>query len=216
MRVKGNPSYDVALDLDLHYGDYRTRVSFHKNYNSEQNVARIRNGSGTNTPMGVNLDEWHTYRFTMDINATTPVTYLYVDENTTPVMSIAPASAASSNRHFRFGDGDSATGQYGASIDWIVWNVSGAYSPVDLQLPNEVLSVNDFKSAVSSNIKSIGNRIYVSNVKTSTEVNIYSITGTLVKSFKTNNDTEFNFQSGLWIAQLKTSEGQKAVKLVTH
>ncbi len=78
-----------------------------------------------------------------------------------------------------------------------------------------VLGIND-ASPVTTNIKSVGSRIYVSNVKTSTEVNIYSITGALVKSFKTNNDTEFSFESGLWIAQLKTNEGQKAVKLVTH
>ena len=79
-----------------------------------------------------------------------------------------------------------------------------------------VLGVNDFKSPVSTIIKSMGNRIYVSNVKTSTEVNIYSITGALVKSFKTNNDIDFSFKTGLFIATVKTEEGQKAVKFVTH
>jgi hypothetical protein len=79
-----------------------------------------------------------------------------------------------------------------------------------------VLGLNDKVSVVSTNIKAVGNRIFVSNVKTSTEVNIYSITGALVKSFKTNTDTDFNFKSGLWIATVKTEEGQKAVKLLTH
>ena len=74
----------------------------------------------------------------------------------------------------------------------------------------------DKASLVSTNIKSIGNRIYVSNVKTSTEVNIYTITGSLVKSFKTSTDTDFTFKSGIWIASLKTIEGQKAVKLLTY
>ena len=76
-----------------------------------------------------------------------------------------------------------------------------------------VLSASDFKSPVSTNIKAIGDRIYVSNVKLNTEVNIYSITGALVKSFKTNADTDFEFKSGLYIATVKTIEGQKAVKL---
>ena len=79
-----------------------------------------------------------------------------------------------------------------------------------------VLSASDFKSPVSTNIKAIGDRIYVSNVKLNTEVNIYSITGALVKSFKTNADTDFEFKSGLYIATVKTIEGQKAVKLLTH
>lgn len=79
-----------------------------------------------------------------------------------------------------------------------------------------VLGVNDFNSPVTTNIKAIGDRIYVSNVKTSTEISIYSITGALVKSFKTTTDTDFSFKTGLWIASVKTVEGQKAVKLVTQ
>ncbi|AXP82418.1 hypothetical protein CJ739_3356 [Mariniflexile rhizosphaerae] len=71
-------------------------------------------------------------------------------------------------------------------------------------------------SAVSSNVKAIGNRIYVSNVKSATEVNIYSITGALVKTIKTNEDTDFNFKTGIWIATVKTFEGAKAVKLLTR
>ncbi|MEN3324151.1 hypothetical protein VP395_10455 [Mariniflexile soesokkakense] len=70
-------------------------------------------------------------------------------------------------------------------------------------------------SAVTSNVRAIGNRIYVSNVKSSTEVNIYSLTGALVKTIKTNENTDFSFKSGLWIATVKTFEGAKAVKLLT-
>ncbi|WNH10422.1 T9SS type A sorting domain-containing protein [Thalassobellus suaedae] len=69
---------------------------------------------------------------------------------------------------------------------------------------------------VSTDVKAINNRIYVSNVKSSTEINIYSITGALVKSLKTNKDTNFEFKSGLWIATVKTEEGQKSVKLLTR
>ncbi|WP_415864445.1 T9SS type A sorting domain-containing protein [Thalassobellus suaedae] len=58
--------------------------------------------------------------------------------------------------------------------------------------------------------------MYVSNVKSSTDINIYSITGALVKSLKTNKDTNFEFKSGLWIATVKTEEGQKSVKLFTR
>ena len=79
-----------------------------------------------------------------------------------------------------------------------------------------VLGTNDFKAAIKTNLKAIGNRIYLSDVSSNTEVNIYSITGALVKSFKTNEDTNFSFKSGLWIATVKTDEGAKAFKLLTH
>ena len=79
-----------------------------------------------------------------------------------------------------------------------------------------LLGTDEVASVVSTNVRAVDNRIYVSNVKTATEVNIYSITGALVKSFKTNEDTNFEFKSGLWIATVKTEEGQKSVKLLTR
>lgn len=79
-----------------------------------------------------------------------------------------------------------------------------------------LLGVDDKASAVSTNVRAVNNRVYVSNVKSSTEVNIYSITGALVKSFKTNENTDFSLKSGLWIATVKTFEGQKSVKLLTR
>ncbi|MFI1743895.1 T9SS type A sorting domain-containing protein [Thalassobellus sediminis] len=83
--------------------------------------------------------------------------------------------------------------------------------------PDFVLGVDKVGEAskVSSNIKAIGSRVYLSNVKSKTEVNIYSISGALVKTFKTNEDTNFEFKSGLWIATVKTFEGEKAVKFIT-
>lgn len=77
-----------------------------------------------------------------------------------------------------------------------------------------LLGVEDLVSANATNVKAAGNRVYVSNVTSSTEVKIYSITGALVKEFKTNSDTDFAFKSGLWIATVKTAEGQKSVKLL--
>ncbi|UKM64274.1 T9SS type A sorting domain-containing protein [Flavobacteriaceae bacterium GSB9] len=80
-----------------------------------------------------------------------------------------------------------------------------------------LLSVDDkIASPVSTDIRAIGNRVYVSNVKSNTEINIYSITGALVKSLKTDVNTEFEFNSGLYIATIKTAEGQKSVKFVTN
>lgn len=79
---------------------------------------------------------------------------------------------------------------------------------------NLTLGINDKRSPVTTNIQAVSNRIYVTNVKTSSEVNIYNITGALVKTFKTNSDTDFSLKSGLYIATVKTVEGQKIVKLL--
>jgi hypothetical protein len=113
-------------------------------------------------------------------------------------------------------DGLKITGTYsgpGAGTIYISANASINYHKIEVAT---VLGLDDKASPVSTNVKAIGDRIYVSNVKTSTEINIYSITGALVKSFKTATDTDFSFKTGLWIASVKTVEGQKAVKLVTQ
>jgi len=86
----------------------------------------------------------------------------------------------------------------------------------ELYRTDTILGVEDKLPTVSSNLRAIGDRVFVTNVKTKTEVNIYSLTGALVKSFKTNADIDFNFNSGLWIGIIKTEEGQKAVKLLVR
>ena len=123
--------------------------------------------------------------------------------------------------HYTGIDGDTSS-QYieanytGGAGNLYVFFAANAYNLYKLEISSTLLGAEDFNSQVSTNIKAVGDRIYISNVKTSTEVSIYSITGALVKTVKTNTDTDFSFKSGLWIASLKTSEGQKAVKLVTH
>ncbi|MFI1773608.1 T9SS type A sorting domain-containing protein [Thalassobellus citreus] len=79
-----------------------------------------------------------------------------------------------------------------------------------------LLSVDDKNLKSQTQVRAVNNRIYVSNVNSQTEVKIYSITGALVKSFKTNEDTNFTFKSGLWIATVKNAEGEKSVKLLTR
>ncbi|MFD0990096.1 T9SS type A sorting domain-containing protein [Mariniflexile jejuense] len=85
--------------------------------------------------------------------------------------------------------------------------VNGVYS--------KTLSVEK-NTRVSTDVKAIGNRVFISNVKSSTDIKIYTITGALVKEFKTNSDMDFVFNSGLYIATVKTAEGQKSVKLLLN
>ena len=121
---------------------------------------------------------------------------------------------------------------YGAIVNGDGENISSealtmwrnaAYILTGLEVPSELYFNPDFTlsidkagkvSNVSSNVRAIGNRIYVSDVKSSAEINIYSISGVLVKTIKTNEDMDFNFNSGLWIATVKTFEGYNAIKLL--
>jgi hypothetical protein len=122
MRVKGHANRDMAVDLDMHYNDIRSRISIHPG----TKLLRIRNGSGTNVTLGAEYDltAWNTYRFTM----TATETKVYINEEVTPSLSFVPAASASGNRHFRFGDGDGSL-NFGANIDWVIWDVTGAYAP---------------------------------------------------------------------------------------
>ena len=45
---------------------------------------------------------------------------------------------------------------------------------------------------------------------------VYSITGTKVKTFKTSQDIDFEFQNGIWIVVIKAEDGQKFVKVITY
>ncbi|WP_162880197.1 T9SS type A sorting domain-containing protein [Mariniflexile rhizosphaerae] len=113
-----------------------------------------------------------------------------------------------------------ATGEYFFQVRQIAGRDGGTTGSggiimlANLNLEGSTLGLADVTSAVSSNIHAVGSRIYVSDVKSSTEIKIYSITGALVKSIQAGNDIDFDFKSGLWIATLKTSEGEKSVKLL--
>lgn len=104
----------------------------------------------------------------------------------------------------------------GGAGNLYIFGANNSFNLFKIEISNTLLGNNEIKSQVSTSMKAISNRIYVSNVKTNTEVNIYSITGALVKSFKTKADTDFYFRTGLWIAIVKTNEGQKSFKLLTH
>lgn len=121
---------------------------------------------------------------------------------------------------------------YGAMVNGDGENISSealtmwrnaAYILTGLEVPTELYVNPDFTlsidragevSNVSSNVRAIGNKVYVSDVKSPTEINIYSLSGALVKTIKTNTDRNFTFKTGLWIVTVKTFEGTKAVKLL--
>ncbi|MEN3323178.1 T9SS type A sorting domain-containing protein [Mariniflexile soesokkakense] len=114
------------------------------------------------------------------------------------------------------GQGVILTATYNGAGGTIYVSATSSINYHRISVVDGVLGVKENTSPVSTNVQAIGNRVYVSNVKTSSEVNIYSITGALVKTFKTNGNTDFAFKAGLYVATIKTAEGQKSVKLLLN
>lgn len=163
--------------------------------------------------------------------------YLFLDVNGDITIKVWARTGGGGTRTLFISDGDSNVGSLAgpASGEHLILSYSYTGPATRLYIYNDAscnlykieaspasalgtttLSIDSKASPVSTNVHASGNRIYVSGVKTSSEINIYSITGALVKSFKTDEDMDFAFRTGFFIATIKTSEGEKSVKLVTN
>lgn len=81
---------------------------------------------------------------------------------------------------------------------------------------NTTLSSSEFQVS-TVNVFSNGKQINVANVASATEVNVYSITGALVKSINTSADVTINdLTAGFYIVNVKSAEGQKSVKVAVR
>jgi len=78
------------------------------------------------------------------------------------------------------------------------------------------LGVDGFKADAASNVFSNGKLVFVSNVKSDTKVDVYGISGVLVKSFTTGSDTSFDLNTGLYVVKSKSAEGEKSAKVLIN
>jgi pectin methylesterase-like acyl-CoA thioesterase len=89
------------------------------------------------------------------------------------------------------------------------------WDPFPLLIAGDTLENNQFQPTTSVNIIAYKDNVSISNVKSNTIVNVYSIDGRLVKSFDINSDINFNLNAGIWIVRVKNVEGEKSIKLIT-
>jgi len=72
---------------------------------------------------------------------------------------------------------------------------------------------NTFESKVD--VKAYQQQIHFSNVKSSTNVRIYNLTGALIYSFETSEDKSIDIATGFWLVHVQDNDGQKSVKLIS-
>ena len=79
-----------------------------------------------------------------------------------------------------------------------------------------VLSTKDFQKELDITVYAKDSKILLSNIKSSTNVEVYNVLGALVKSVKASADTSLDINSGVYIVKAKSSEGEKAVKVIVQ
>jgi len=79
-----------------------------------------------------------------------------------------------------------------------------------------LLNNHTIESTVKTEVKAINDRVYITNVENKTTINIYNLTGSMVKSIETDSNIDFNLKTGIYIASIKNIDGQKSVKLIVQ
>lgn len=78
------------------------------------------------------------------------------------------------------------------------------------------LSVNDYSQESSVKVIAYKDTISISNVKGATTVKVFSMTGALAKTVKTDVSAKFEMPTGVWIVTVKSIDGNKSVKVITN
>lgn len=116
-RVKGvSDTLDRVMEFDFEHFGTRERLFVKTN-----NTWELKESGITGTMK--KATGWHIYRITKEANQVN----FYLDENPVPIASVI-APTTTSNKYFRFGDGNSSS-SLGGVVDWIIWDESGAYAP---------------------------------------------------------------------------------------
>ncbi|MBR9919371.1 MAG: T9SS type A sorting domain-containing protein [Bacteroidetes bacterium] len=129
MRVRGIPGIDTLVrlfDLDVRFATVNLREKFIIDYDDDLKFER----SGETAEL-TGAADWHIWRFVC--NGSSNDWSLYVDEDDTPLIQSASPDGTS-DQYFKMGDG-SGGNSMGSLIDWVAWDTTGAYNPIESPLP---------------------------------------------------------------------------------
>ncbi|MBN2165020.1 MAG: hypothetical protein JW717_01950 [Marinilabiliaceae bacterium] len=91
---------------------------------------------------------------------------------------------------------------------------SDNWDPIPALIANDPTGIYESVNNSSANISAVNGRIYITNVKSVTTVNIFSINGSLIASYKTNGNSNYPIEKGVWIVNVINSEGSNAIKVI--
>jgi len=78
------------------------------------------------------------------------------------------------------------------------------------------LATKSFQKELDVTVFTKQNKIFFSNIKSSTKVEVYNVLGALVKSAKADSDTSLDITNGVYIVKAKSADGEKAVKVIVQ
>lgn len=81
---------------------------------------------------------------------------------------------------------------------------------------NTTLSSDSFTSELNADVFTNNNQVSIANLSSDTKINVYNITGQLVKSTNSSTDLSFELNQGFYIINLESTEGKKTVKVVLN
>lgn len=219
-------SIETIMEFDLRGGSaggrdkmWITYVDTAGNYNPTVQLREADNDPFYN----IGDDDWHTFRMTMVMGTTTSDFTIYMDENATPVLEGTSAKGNSDN-YFKFGDGGSSkTGGY---VDWVAWDVSGAFAPGEGSVLPDFIFVDgrDDQGSSIGDVNSNSFKVYPNPTKSNTvtvstlnrnaHVTIFDVTGKERMNVQLNSTLKtLNIDAlptGLYFVQIGT-ETQKLI-----
>lgn len=131
----------------------------------------------------------------------------------TNLLSTKPTTSATLDIH---DINVTAAGRYYIYADGAGGGTFNKIEVIGATVSTPTLGVNNFQADAASNIYSNGKLVFVSNVKSDTQVDVYGVSGVLVKSLKTSSDTSFDLNTGIYVVRSKSAEGTKSVKVLVN
>ena len=89
-----------------------------------------------------------------------------------------------------------------------------SWDPISKLISNDVITKSDNKIVSPVQISTYNNKLYVSNLKSSTRLTVYSMDGSLFFNRQLNSDASIAISKGLWIVKANSAEGNKVVKVL--
>jgi hypothetical protein len=136
-------------------------------------------------------------------NISNGATLLSTKPTTSATLDIHDINVTTAGRYYVYADG--AGGGTFNKIEVIGANVT-----------TPALSTSSFQKQSDVAIYAKDGKINLSNIKSNTKVEVYSVLGALVKSAQAEADTSLDINSGVYIVKVKSAEGEKSVKVIVQ